>query len=83
MDEYRYPETFSELVEMMTDMPEDMYWENDDTGHLRRVELIPMETGNYAMFEDHEFIGTTFDVVSAAQFIAEGWEAYEHMEHHE
>ena len=26
---------------------------------------------------EHSFIGTTFDVVSAAQFIAEGWEAYE------
>lgn len=77
MDEYRYPETFSELVEMMTDMPEDMYWENDDTGHLRVVEIIPMHVGKYAMFEDHEFVGTTFDVVSAAQFIAEGWEAYE------
>lgn len=77
MDEYRYPETFSELVEMMTDMPDDMYWENDDTGHLRTVEIIPMHVGKYAMFEDHEFVGTTFDVVTAAQFIAEGWEAYE------
>ena len=74
MDEYRYPKNFSELVSMLIAMEEGDWADNDDTGHLRRVELIPMETGNYAMFEDHEFIGTTFDVVSAAQFIAEGWE---------
>ena len=51
--------------------------ENDDTGKLRAVIIGSMCGGRYELYEDHEFLGCTHDVVSAAQFIAEGWEAYE------
>lgn len=74
MDEYRYPTNFSELVDMLCELKEDEYCENDDTGHLRYVERTNMHVGNYALYEDHEFIGATFDVVAVAQFLAEGWE---------
>lgn len=74
MDEYRYPENFEELVEMLREMTEEEYCENDDSGHERYVERTNMHVGDYALYEDGEFIGATFDVVSVAQFIAEGWE---------
>lgn len=74
MDEYRYPENFEELVEMLREMTEEECCENDDSGHERYVERTNMHVGDYALYEDGEFIGATFDVVSVAQFIAEGWE---------
>ena len=77
MDEYRYPENFEELVSMLSEMEEGEWGDNDDTGHLRYVERVSMCGGDYALYEDHEFIGVTFDVVSVAQFLAEGWDAYE------
>ena len=83
MDEYRYPENFEELVEMLSEMTEEECCENDDSGHKRYVERTNMHVGNYALYEDGEFIGATFDVVSVAQFIAVGWEVYERMECHE
>lgn len=73
MDEYRYPENFTELVQMMIEMKDDEYCENDDTGHLRYVEIVNMCGGKYGLYEDKEFVGCTHDVVAAAQFIAEGW----------
>ena len=33
--------------------------------------------GKYELYEDKDFIDCTHDVVAAAQFVAEGWEAYE------
>ncbi len=77
MDRYRDPQNFSELVAWMNDMKDDEYVTNDDTGHLRAVEIVHMYNGKYGLYEDDDFIGCTHDVVAAAQFIAEGWEAYE------
>lgn len=77
------PKTFSELVEILTQMDWNEWVENDDTGKLRVVVIGNMCGGRYELYEDHEFLGCTYDVVSAAQFVAEGWEAYEHMGHHE
>lgn len=74
---YRYPENFAELVHMVADMRDDEFGENDDSGHLRYVEIVNMCGGRYGMYEDKEFIGCTDDVVAVAQFLAEGWEAYE------
>lgn len=77
MDEFRYPENFSELVEMIANLADDEYGDNDDSGHYRYVEVVNMCGGKYGMYEDHEFIGCTDDVVSVAEFLAEGWEEYE------
>ena len=74
MNEYIYPENFEELVYMLAAMDEDQFADNDDTGHLRYVEIVNMEGGRYGMYEDHEWVGCTHDVVSVAQFLAEGWE---------
>lgn len=74
MDEYRYPENFSELVSMLEEMANDEYGENDDTGHLRYVRIANIPAGKYGLYEDHKYLGCTHDVVAAAQFLAEGWE---------
>ena len=74
MDEYIYPENFEELVSMLKDMKDDEWADNDDTGHHRYVEIVG---GRYGLYEDHEWLGCTHDVVSVAQFLAEGWDAYE------
>ena len=79
MDEYRYPENFSELVSMLSEMEDGEWADNDDTGHYRYVEKVSMCGGDYIMWEDHEVVGVTFDVMEVAQFIAEGWEVYEQM----
>ena len=71
---YDYPQNFHELVEIMRSMNIDDFAENDDTGHLRAVVIGNMCGGRYELYEDHEFLGCTHDVVSAASFIAEGWE---------
>ena len=73
------PQTFSELVEILTQMDWNEWVKNDDTGKLRAVVIGNMCGGKYELYEDHEFLGCTHDVVSAAQFVAEGWEAYEQM----
>ena len=77
------PKNFSELVEILTQMDWNEWVENDDTGKLRAVVIGSMCGGRYELYEDHEFLGCTHDVVSAAQFVAEGWEAYEQLEYHE
>ena len=77
MDEYIYPENFEELVSILKDMEEGEWGDNDDTGHHRYVERVSMLAGNYAMFEDHELVDVTFDVMKVARFLAEGWDAYE------
>ena len=74
MDEYRYPKNFSELVSMLSEMEDGEWADNDDTGHYRYVEKVSMCGGDYLVFEDHELLGVTYDVVSVAQFLAEGWE---------
>lgn len=71
---YDYPQNFHELVEAMCALSINDFVENDDTGHLRAVEIGNMSGGRYELYEDHEFLGCTHDVVSAASFIAEGWE---------
>lgn len=71
---YDYPQNFHELVEMMRSLNLDDFVENDDTGHLRLVIIGNMCSGKYELYEDHEFLGCTPDVVAAASFIAEGWE---------
>lgn len=73
MDEYRYPENFSELVSMLSEMEDGEWADNDDTGHYRYVEKVSMCGGDYLVYEDHELLGVTYDVVSVAQFLAEGW----------
>ena len=76
-NEYVCPSNFNELVERMETLIENEYIENDDTGKLRHVEVGYMYEGRYAMYEDYKPIGFTNDVVTAAQFIAKGWEPYE------
>ena len=74
------PQNFSELVEFLSTMDWNEWIENDDTGLMRRVQLdlsASCERNEYDMFEDEKYIGSTKDVVAAAQFIAEGWDAYE------
>lgn len=71
---YDYPQNFHELVGMMCTMDIEDFAENDDTGHYRAVVIGNMCGGRYELYEDHEFLGCTHDVVSAASFIAEGWE---------
>ena len=68
------PKNFSELVETLQLMDWNEWVENDDTGKLRAVVIGSMCGGRYELYEDHEFLGCTHDVVSAASFIAEGWE---------
>ena len=71
------PKNFSELVETLQLMDWNEWVENDDTGKLRAVVIGSMCGGRYELYEDHEFLGCTHDVVSAASFVAEGWEVYE------
>ena len=71
MSRYIEPHTFHELVEEMKIMEFGDWVENEDNG--RYVELGNMIGAKYELYEDHEFIGGTSDVVAAAQFIAEGW----------
>ena len=70
------PRNFAELVELMQLMDWNEYVENDDTGKLRVVAIGNMCGGKYELYEDSEFVGCTHDVVAAAEFVAEGWEAY-------
>ena len=70
------PRNFSELVELMKIMDWNEYVENDDTGKLRTVIIGNMCGGKYELYEGNEFVGCTHDVVAAAQFVAEGWDAY-------
>ena len=72
------PQTFHELVEEMNTMEFGDWVENEDNG--RYVELGNMIGTKYELYEDHEFIGETSDVVAAAQFIAEGWNYNESAE---
>lgn len=74
MDEYRYPKNFSELVIMLSDMEDDEWADNDDSGHHRYVEIVNMEEGRYGLYEDDEWLGCTHDTVAVAWFLAEGWE---------
>ena len=76
MDRYKEPKNFEELVYWMNHMEDDEYVTNEDTGHFRSVEIVNMYNGKYGLYEDDDFVGCTHDVVAAAQFIAEGWEAY-------
>ena len=71
MSRYINPQTFHELVEEMKAMEFGDWVENEDNN--RYIELGNMIGGKYELYEDHEFIGVTSDVVAAAQFIAEGW----------
>ena len=71
MSRYINPQTFHELVEEMKAMKFGDWVENEDNN--RYIELGNMIGGKYELYEDHEFIGVTSDVVAAAQFIAEGW----------
>lgn len=73
MFNYHYPQNFHELVEAMRAMEFDEWVDNYDTGHHRVVEIGRMCGGRYELYEDREFLGCTPDVVSAASFIAEGW----------
>ena len=79
MYDYQFaePQNFSELVQIMKDMNMEEWVENDDTGHMRVVFIGNMCGGRYELYEDRKFLGCTHDVVAAAQFVAEGWEAYE------
>ena len=71
MSRYVNPKNFHELVVEMDAMEFGDWAENEDNG--RYVELGSMVGARYELYEDHEFIGGTSDVVAAAQFIAEGW----------
>lgn len=71
MSRYVNPKTFDELVHEMNIMEFGDWVENEDNN--RYVELGNMIGAKYELYEDHEFIGGTSDVVAAAQFIAEGW----------
>ena len=71
MSRYINPKNFHELVEEMKAMEFGDWVENEDNN--RFVELGNMIGAKYELYEDHEFIGGTSDVVAAAQFIAEGW----------
>ena len=62
MSRYVNPKNFHELVVEMDAM---------DFGDW--VEIGNMISAKYELYEDHEFIGGTSDVVAAAQFIAKGW----------
>ena len=77
------PKTFWELVSIMDDLPFDDCVDNEDTGKLRRV-MCGYGGDGYDLFEADEngwleFIGSTNDVIQAAEFIAEGWEVYENL----
>ena len=71
MSRYVNPKNFHELVEEMKVMELGDWVENEDNN--RYVELGNMIGAKYELYEDHEFIGGTSDVVAAAQFIAKGW----------
>lgn len=81
MSRYVNPKNFHELVVEIADMNFGDWAENEDNG--RYIEIGNMIGAKYELYEDHEFIGGTSNVVSAAQFVAEGWEAYEGMESYE
>lgn len=74
MFNYYYPQNFHELVEAMREMDFDEWVDNYDTGHHRVVEIGSTRATRYELYEDRKFLGSTADVVSAASFIAEGWE---------
>ena len=78
MSRFIEPQTFHELVEEMKVMEFGDWVENEDNGHY--VELGNMIGAKYELYEDHEFVGGTSDVVAAAQFIAEGWNYNESAE---
>lgn len=71
MSRYVNPKNFHELVVEIAAMDFGDWTENEDNG--RYAEIGNMIGAKYELYEDHEFIGGTSDVVSAAQFIAEGW----------
>ena len=71
------PKDFTELVEIMRAMNDDEYVENDDTGKLRKVCVGGTRATRYELYEENEFLGSTPDVVSAASFIAKGWDKYD------
>ena len=71
MSRYVNPKNFHELVVEMDAMNFGDWVENEDNG--RYVEIGSMIGAKYELYEDHEFIGGTSDVVAAAQFIAKGW----------
>lgn len=71
MSRYVNPKNFHELVVEMDAMDFGDWVENED--NRRYVELGNMIGAKYELYEDHEFIGGTSDVVAAAQFIAKGW----------
>ena len=74
MSRYVNPNNFHELIVEMDAMDAMEFgdWvENEDNN--RYVELGNMIGAKYELYEDHEFIGGTSDVVAAAQFIAKGW----------
>jgi hypothetical protein len=81
MSRYVNPKNFHELVVEIADMDFGDWAENEDNG--RYIEIGNMCGGKYELYEESEFVGCTHDVVAAAQFIAEGWEAYEGMEAYE
>ena len=79
MDKYREPKDFHELVEMLQTMDEYDFCDCMDSGKLREVHVGGLAEGRYILYESGGYIGCTDDVVSAAQFVAKGWEAYEQM----
>ena len=78
MSRYVNPKNFHELVVEMNAMDFGDWVENEDNG--RYVEIGNMIDAKYELYEDHEFIGGTSDVVAAAQFIAKGWNYNESAE---
>ena len=73
MSRYVNPENFHKLVAEIAAMEVGDWAENEDNN--RYIEIGNMIGAKYELYEDHEFIGGTNDAVSAAQFIAEGWES--------
>ena len=71
MSRYVNPKNFHELVVEIVAMDFGDWAENEYNN--RYIEIGSMCGGKYELYEDHEFIGGTSDVVAAAQFIAEGW----------
>ena len=71
MSRYVKPKNFHELVVEIAAMDFGDWAENEYNN--RYIEIGSMIEAKYELYEDHEFIGGTSDVVAAAQFIAEGW----------